>query len=498
MSAIRISVSLLLTICCVAAEPWKFSVTIDLGTQDLGQNFGSIFEMRGKDGSTVGAGFMGAYNTKPRSARYTLHFYRKPAGAGTKPGISVLPKPTTDAGVYLYQYDGRLFGKSRNGTDPLLRVWDAKKNQWQIDKTSAVQPTQIGTGELSLSSKAILWNGASLLAVPSPLARFGELYYANGTLVVRVHDKLSKPGMNEIIALKWQPGESQPDLSKGVVLRLRALKEFVYGFGVLGKKVIVATNTGGVYEYDEGVWRAMIEPDTTTSFQIYTVLNFRDRLWMGQYPTGNLFEYDGRTVTHLSGTPPVVTGAHARAREAQTLAIYRGDVYCGVWPWGEVWRFDTHTLKWDFVGRMFSHPELNDRFRHPYEAEMLELKETANKWGQRITSMIPFGDSLYIGTSAKTSAPYDESYVGFLGDGRWKEYGNVHRLSLPGHLAVNLQWTGGRIKLDFEIGEKSLRVFQDGKLLGTASLPEGIAGFETRSEKLGDGVYGHFTGKILK
>jgi hypothetical protein len=63
---------------------------------------------------------------------------------------------------------------------------------------------------------------------------------------------------------------------------------------------------------------------------------------------------------------------------------------------------------------------------------------------------------------------------------------------------VNLQWTGGRIKLDFEIGEKSLRVFQDGKLLGTASLPEGIAGFETRSEKLGDGVYGHFTGKILK
>jgi hypothetical protein len=490
--------ALCLSVSAVAADTWKLQLRVDLGAVDGGQNFGSLFEMRGKDGSTVGAGFMGAYNTKPRSSRHTLQFYCKPAGAIAKPTLSVLPKPTKDSGVYLYQHGGRLFGKSRNGTDPLLRVWDAEANQWRGDTTSAVQPTQIGSGELSLKSEGVFWNGTDkVLGRPGP-ARFGEHYYANGTLFLRVYDKLAKPGLNQIIAVKWQPGGALPDLTQGVVLQLRTLKEFVYGFGSLGKKVVVATNTGGVYEFSEGHWQVMIEPDSTTSFQIYTVLNFRDRLWMGQYPTGNLFQYNGRSVTHLPDTPPVMVGAHLRAREAQTLAIYRGDVYCGVWPWGEVWRFDTHVQKWNFVGRMFSHPEVNDRYRHPYEAEMIALKETANKWGQRITSMVPFGDALYIGTSAKTSAPYDESYAGFLGQGRWKEYGEVHRLKLPGHLSANLTWTGQPMLLEFEIGDGGLRVSQNGKPMGSASLPEGVAGFEPQTKTWGKGIYGAGTARILR
>ena len=70
-----------------------------------------------------------------------------------------------------------------------------------------------------------------------------------------------------------------------------------------------------------------------------------------------------------------------------------------------MWCFDEDRGEWRTVQRMFSHPEVSGEYRHPYEEQMMEHGGTLNIWGQRITSMMPFGDSLYIGTSAKTSKP---------------------------------------------------------------------------------------------
>jgi hypothetical protein len=53
------------------------------------------------------------------------------------------------------------------------------------------------------------------------------------------------------------------------------------------------------------------------------------------------------------------------SREAQTTTIYRGDLYAGVWPWGELWRLDTVTKKWRLAQRMFSYPQLTAKFGHP-------------------------------------------------------------------------------------------------------------------------------------
>jgi hypothetical protein len=35
---------------------------------------------------------------------------------------------------------------------------------------------------------------------------------------------------------------------------------------------------------------------------------FHDRLLMGHYPTGRLFEYDGKKITELAGWPPKLAG----------------------------------------------------------------------------------------------------------------------------------------------------------------------------------------------
>ena len=117
-------------------------------------------------------------------------------------------------------------------------------------------------------------------------------------------------------------------------------REFIYSYGQLGDDVLAATNTGGVYRFDGREWKCLVEPIEDVSYQVYTMINYYDRLLLGQYPTGNLFEYDGREVRHLQDQPPVMPGVSDRAREAQTTAIYGGDLYVGVWPWAELWRLD--------------------------------------------------------------------------------------------------------------------------------------------------------------
>ena len=430
-----------------AAEPvakLRVSLAVDFG-DDRGQNFGSLFEIDDEQGhARIGAGFMGAYNTQPRSNRRTLHFYVKPADDRFDFRLSTLPKPTTDCGVYLYDFQSRLYGRSRNGSDPLLRYWDRQANAWRIDRETPPYASAIADGILAVAPQQITWNGRAIYRVTQDRISLGEYYYANGFIFVRLYDKQSEPWVNRIAAVRWSAAQpTHFNLDQAVVLELRSANEFVYACGQLGDKVIVSTNTGGNYDFDGRRWRTLIEPNTTTSFQVYSILNFRDRLLMGQYPTGNVFEYDGDAMRLRENWPPAMPGVVDRAREAQTLAIYRGDVYCGVWPWGEVWRLDPADSRWRLVGRMFDHPEVSTRVRHPYEKEMGAFDQSLNRWGQRVTSMIPLGDSLYVGTSAKTSAPFEPRFD-FLAGGQWKDYGKVHRLTAAGHLSVSTRWTGRR------------------------------------------------------
>jgi hypothetical protein len=479
-----------------SAGPFHVALTVDF-EPDQGQNFGSLFELVDRDGKTVaGAGFMGAYNTQPRSSRRNLHFYAKPLQRSPRFELERLPKPTEDSGVYLYNCKHRLYGRSRNGSDPRLRYWDAENGKWVSDEEAQAYATEVGDGLLSATAKSINWQGEPVVRVPDPRLSFGEYYYAGGMIFVRLHDRQADPPVNRLLAIPWRPGSSRiADLSPAIPTDLRLSKEFVYGFGQLGGKVVVATNSGGFYEFDGVRWRCLIEPDTKTSFQIYTMLNYRDRLWMGQYPTGNLFEYDGEKVRRLKGAPPAWPGSVDRAREAQTLAIYGGEVYCGVWPWGEVWRFDENRREWEPVQRMFSHPEVSGKYRHPYEEQMKGIGGTLNIWGQRITSMIPFGDSLYIGTSAKTAAPFDPKFT-FLADGRWRDYGQVHRLKVPGHLSVHADWIAGPTAFEFRFEGGRLTVNQDGRRLGEAMLPAGFRIGAVKDVRWGHGIHGTLQGSI--
>jgi hypothetical protein len=103
------------------------------------------------------------------------------------------------------------------------------------------------------------------------------------------------------------------------------------------------------------------------SFQVYSALNYYDRLLLGHYPSGCVYEFDGQNIRLQAGWPPRLPGVSGSAREAQTTTIYRGDLYIGVWPWAEIWRYDRDADHWHSMGRAFTGPALTDTVTHPYE-----------------------------------------------------------------------------------------------------------------------------------
>ena len=165
------------------------------------------------------------------------------------------------------------------------------------------------------------------------------------------------------------------------MITLPVVGEVPFSFGQLGPEVLTCSNIGGVYVFDGESWRTAVEPSLERSYQVYSMLNFYVRLLMAQYPTGLLFEYKGEDVTPIEGWPPRMEGVSLKFREAQTTAIYGGDLFVGVVPWAELWRYNTDSDGWTFMSRMFSHPAITNETDHPYENECAALGIVANLWG---------------------------------------------------------------------------------------------------------------------
>ncbi|MDP6780009.1 MAG: hypothetical protein QGI83_24855, partial [Candidatus Latescibacteria bacterium] len=425
----------------------RFAVRIDRG-QDLGQNFGSLFEVQTADGAAVlGGGFQGLYNTYHRADRHVAHFFIRPTDGERSLSIERLPRPTEIAGTYLFDLDGTIYSSSED-----VRSWDESAGAWKPDPSDARGRMRLGTGMLTFDGKRVEYNGRSILPGPER-GEYQRFYYAQGRLFFyhtywadqsgyRLHAK-DDEGFSKLYACPWTPDEDGGvDLARATVITLPVVGEVPFSFGQLGREVLTCSNIGGVYVFGGEAWRTAVEAEIDTSYQVYSMINFYDRLLLGQYPTGLLFEYSGDQVTPIEGWPPKMPGVSSSVREAQTTAIYGGDLFVGVVPWAELWRYNPDTDGWTFVSRMFTHPPITDETDHPYEDECMALGIVYNQWGQRVTSLVPLGSSLILSTCAKSPTEWKPEYD-FVGDGKWKEYGAVIRLTMPGSLCATTSWTDG-------------------------------------------------------
>ncbi|MBP85949.1 MAG: hypothetical protein CMJ64_04400 [Planctomycetaceae bacterium] len=485
-----------------AEELARFSAVVDLGP-DRGQSFGSIFEARDSNGRVVaGAGFMDAYNTRFRGDRHTLQFFIRPAADDNAFAIKRLPHPDLDTGVYLFDIDEKLHAWTsvRNNS---VRRWDAVSERWVGELPPEVSGLRggdgvmrLGKGTLSFSQNKATCNGRPILAPPTE-GRYYCFYYAHGRLFFYHTLRDDSRGFTKIHACDWTPSDQGViDVSQAVTLDTKYIGETPFAWGQFKHEVLTVSNQGGVYTFDGSTWKTLLEADNTVSYQVYSMLNFHDRLLLAQYPTGNLFEYGGEKVTRIEGWPPRLPGVSKNAREAQTMSIYRGDLFVGVWPWAELWRYDRDAERWHSMGRMFTHPEITDKRTHPYEDEANEYGLVTNHWGQRITGMIPLGDSLMISTSSKGTYEWKDKYD-FLTDPQRREYGAVVQMRMPGNLAAQIQWKDGPTKLEFVVKADRVSIRQDGKELAATMLSDvDVASFHDSKTTWREGVFGKFSGKL--
>lgn len=488
-------------------RPITIAVTIDRG-DDRGQNFGSLFEATSDDGSLViGAGFPNAYNTRYRADRHAVQFYIRPTDGKRSFEVEALPRPNDLCGTYLYGRDGVV--RSTYGG---LKAWMLQDERWQEEQAigGTAETMRLGDGVLEFGASTVRYNGRTILSPPAE-GSYELFFYAEGYLCfyhVNRGEGGYRPyqndadGFSKLHACPWTPDEEAVDLSRAIVLTLPVVGETTFAWGQLGSQIVTGSNIGGFYVFDNESWRMLLEPRLGVSYQLYSTMVFHDRLLMGQYPTGRLFAYDGETITDLAGWPPKLEGVSGSAREAQTTVIYGGELLVGVWPWGELWRYHPDRKSWTFMQRMFDHPEPSDAVTHPYDAEN-RGNPVGNLWGQRITSMVTNGPDLFISTSAKHPCEWDAPQFPFLAPDKWKSYGTVYRLTMPGHLSATTQWTDGPTILEFTIQGADISIAQDGEPLAVTTLTgplaervEGLTGLKRVT--WGGGIDGHFQGSTIK
>ena len=494
-----------LTADCSAADATRISITIDRG-RDLGQSFGSLFEATSDSGDLVlGAGFQNAYNTRYRADRHDLQFFIRPTQGKREITTKELPRPNnTMTGAYLFGRDGLVYS-----TYDGLKTWDAPQGAWKGAGTSH-ETMRVGHGRLMFVDSKVIYQERTILDPPTE-GSYRLFFYAHGHLCFYHVNRRGKPyhlyvndedGFSRLYACPWTPDQPRVDLSQAVTLRLPVVGETTFAWGQLGDQIVTGSNIGGFYVFENGAWRMLLEPTLGRSYQLYSSLAFHDRLLMGQYPTGRVFEYDGKQIRDQSGWPPVLPGVSGSSREAQTTAIYGGDLFVGVWPWAELWRYNPDSRRWTFMQRMFQEPALSDKITHPYEVEN-QNHPVLNLWGQRITSLIPNGSDLFISTSSKGVDRWDPKRFPFLAPEKWKAYGKIYRATMPGHLATPTRWTDGPTTIEILINGPDIVIQQDGQRLGstrlTGSLAKQLGQVKMlKNVKWGTGLYGRFSGTDIK
>lgn len=220
-----------------------------------------------------------------------------------------------------------------------------------------------------------------------------------------------------------------------------AATTFPYVFAEKGGVVIAITNWGEVLFFRDGAWCRTTKTGDTyackdvppgmlgvpTGIQFYSAVKYRGRVLVGEYPTGRLYEFSGTDLSPSDLTPPQFADGAWRDYEAQSLAEYCGDLFAGYWPRGEVYRFDHKTGEWSLFRRLFgAYP--NEPFV-PHSERPIDA-QAQNFYGQRVTALLPFGDSLYAVTSNKGN--WRGVQADFMTEDQKNQYGAMYRIKRTG------------------------------------------------------------------
>ncbi|MBA3069137.1 MAG: hypothetical protein FP825_11720 [Hyphomonas sp.] len=272
-----------------------------------------------------------------------------------------------------------------------------------------------------------------------------------------------------------------------------------------------------------GVWR--IDPESgemlrvfpkaeTFPGEFYGMLVVNDTLIAGHYPSGYLAVISSDGSARFLEVPKALGGSYGMAegqveyREAQSLNLYAGRVWVGMYPWGFLWEGDASLENW-IRHRLFTWPEVDSGEPAPFHNELdrryaaMTPEERAVKgawalpsfWGQRIHSVALSGDenAVLYGLGNMPGLPYDpERDASFGTKEDFKDYGSVRGLRAPNTLIKYIPWPkNGVLDLDFAVSGNRMTLSFEGKTLETVEAHLDV--FDLARMKLrsvGSGLYG--------
>lgn len=295
---------------------------------------------------------------------------------------------------------------------------------------------------------------------------------------------------------------SAPDAADCDRIAIHA-QTFPYAYAEANGRVLVATNWGDIliHRAGQGWCRAAQQgqrlacptegsvlpvPEAPRGFQFYSSARFGDHTLLGRWPGGAVYEFDGDALAPHDDTPPLPQDDVTANSEAQSMAVYCGNLYVGYWPRGDLWMRSSVDGVWHYAGRAFSHPEAPEP-AVPYIDRPIPEMDAAFL-GQRITSLTPQGDSLYLTTSNLRGWYKSIPTPDFLSEAQAAEYGRLWRLRQAGCATAHVK-ERATTTLHFDISPTEIRIRQDRVTLAAAVNP-GVMPQDGDTLVVGDGVFG--------
>lgn len=182
--------------------------------------------------------------------------------------------------------------------------------------------------------------------------------------------------------------------------------------------------------------------------------------------------------------------------EAPSLAIYCGNLYVGYWPWGKMYKYDGSN--WSLVKRLFSAPEKSNSpelVNYPYFYRA-EDAESPAFYGQRISGMIPFRQSLIVSTS-NLSSWFKSIETGSISEQLAYEYGLIYTFTQEGCLTAKVIGLENKTHyFSIEIEDYKIKIISDYgvQVVNTTIKKSDVVKVDIPK----NGTFGSYIGGVLK
>jgi len=465
----------------------NIDLNLNLG-EDVGQNLGTLFEIEDGLGNVImGAGFPDIYNTRKRVNHRSLNVFIETDKTGE---FQSLGRPFEDSFyIRLINYNGTLYAFNRANSE--IRSFDPNENVWlPTDEIESYNGFKVNDKIVKVVDGSLFYGddlifeieGYNLIA-----------YYFNGSLYIHATNGVDD---QYLYVCPWKYDDSQPvDLETCNQNTFEYDKvRFPYTFGVYENEVLLNLNNGDRFSYHDGEL-TLIHEDQGTSNQIYSLLTTSDRVYAGHYPSGQVLTYDGvGDYRFQSPNIQIPTETNNSQREAQTLQLYAGKLFAGVWPYGELHMYDFNADEWTFLRRLFSHPD-DTSATYPY----YQLMNNKNNLGQRIVDMENIGSNMYIALTAKASlSNYSIEDLDFLTPEQAREYGSVYRYQKDYNLACNFNWPpDGKTTISVNLTNDELSVAQDNSEICSINVDQSDITIDESTIQFAKGIFGDYGGNSI-